>query len=304
MSKHTNEVEVTEKLLVRSNIPEDYHCTCKYCTGNFLGEIYDVKNDKYYSNFCRRSYYDMSLPKHIAPGHFQLYRWSVQNLINESCNVFDPTVGTGTAIVEAINHGRNGIGIELEYPDITIGNIKFQYTRENDKPTGKYLMIHGNAKDLKRLLIEKGVKEKSIQLIVNGPPYLTEGGKSSDAPERKNINTGRDDTFDYANNESFGKLSGEKYWEMIMNMYLDCIPFMKKGAKLVFAIKDLVRNKKAYLLHKMVVDNLLEKTNELKYYGCIIHKHIPQTFTMRTYRKRFPEVKIPLYQTGIILEKI
>jgi len=35
-----------------------------------------------------------------------------------------------------------------------------------------------------------------------------------------------------------------------------------------------------------------------------LHKHIPPTLFMSTYSKRFPEVKIPIYQTGIVLEKI
>jgi len=38
-------------------------------------------------------------------------------------------------------------------------------------------------------------------------------------------------------------------------------------------------------------------------YGYFIHKHIPETFFMRTYPKQFPEVTIPKYQVGYILKK-
>ena len=86
-------------------------------------------------------------------------------------------------------------------------------------------------------------------------------------------------------------------------MYLDCIPHLKKNGKIVIIIKDMVQKKKAWLLHKMLIDRILERTDELKYFGCFMHKHIPTTMFMNTYPKRFPEVKIPLYQAGIVLRK-
>jgi hypothetical protein len=55
----------------------------------------------------------------------------------------------------------------------------------------------------------------------------------------------------------------------------------------------------------MVIDEILGATDELKYYGSFIHKHIPQTVFMLSYPKQNPSAsQIPLYQTGIVLEKI
>ena len=80
---------------------------------------------------------------------------------------------------------------------------------------------------------------------------------------------------------------------------------MKKGAKMVILIKDMVQGKKPYLLHKLVIDEILKNTDQLKYYGSYIHRHIPQTVFMLSYPKQFPDAgQIPLYQTGIVLEKI
>jgi DNA modification methylase len=241
----------------------------------------------------------MKLPKHIAPGHWQIYRWAVQNLTQPGDWVFDPTVGTGTAIVEAMNNGRNGIGIELEFPEIAKGNIAFQ-----KQATGKGILIHGNAKLIQKNLFSEGIGYDSLSLIINGTPYPTEGSKSSDAPERKNLSTKEDHSFDYMHQDNFGKKSGDEYWDFITQMYLDCIPFMKIGGKMVIAVKDLIKNKQPYLLHKEIVDRLLKKTTQLKYVGCVIHLHAPPTLFISTYGKRFKGVKIPKYQTGIILERV
>ena len=37
---------------------------------------------------------------------------------------------------------------------------------------------------------------------------------------------------------------------------------------------------------------------DMKYYGSFIHKHLPYTYFMRTYPKRYPEVRLPYYQNG------
>jgi hypothetical protein len=52
----------------------------------------------------------------------------------------------------------------------------------------------------------------------------------------------------------------------------------------------------------MIAEYMMESA-PLKYYGTFIHKHLPSTLFMNTYPKRYPEVKIPLYQTGTVLEK-
>jgi len=52
-TKYTNNISPTEELTYRKEIPEDYHCRCEYCTGNFLAELYDVENDTYYSQKAR-----------------------------------------------------------------------------------------------------------------------------------------------------------------------------------------------------------------------------------------------------------
>jgi len=302
-TKHDTNIDPNEKLLFRNGkIPDDYHT--KYLEDKYIGEIYNTEENRYYSQVARRKYYDTKAGTHLCPGHFLGYRFAIQKYTKEGDWVFDPTVGTGTAIIEAINNGRNGVGIELEFPDIARKNIAKQYQRELQKPTGKNVFIHGNAKDINEHFNNLGIRENHFKLIMNGTPYPTLGSISSDAPERKSFDSNNNSTFDYNNVDNFGKKKGEEYWEFITNMYLDSIPYLKSNGKLVILIKDMTRDKKPYLLHKMIVERLLDKTKELEIESMYLHKHIPETMFMRTYPKQYPDAEqIPLYQTGVVLNK-
>jgi len=317
-NKSITKVTPTEILEFIPGRPDDYHCSCEYCTRNFLGQI--KKGDLYYHSKAKETYFPKPDPndKHLDAGHFQGYRWAVQNLTEPGDWILDPTVGTGTAIIEAINNGRNGIGIELEYPHIAQKNIDAQYSRPESPATGKTLFRQGNAKYISQYLNEWGIEKNSLQLIINGTPYPTMGSKSSDSPERKAFTNKVskeereyffDDSFDYQNVDNFGTKKGSEFWKLVNEMYWDSIEYLKPGGYFVILIKDMMQNSAPYLLHKQVIDHVLEKnalvkTNRgLEYYGAYVHKHYPMTLFMLTYPKRFPDVQIPLYQTGIILRK-
>jgi len=310
-SKHTNKIGPTDVLTTRPDIPENYHCDCEYCKTNFIGEIFDTENGKYYSQRCRNSYYPKDVNKqhnHLDVGHWPGYRFAVQNYTEEGDLVFDPTVGSGTAIVEAENNGRMGMGIELEFPEVA------EFFTE-----GRGTVIHG---DCLKVDPEEFLYKESIQLLINGTPYPTIGSKSSDAPERKSIRKvmlkdgelkpgrvsdsilkPRNTLDDYQHGDSLGKIKLKDYYEIIPEIYLRFLPYIKHGGFLGIIIKDLTVQKEAYPLHKYIIDAILERTDELEYHSSFMHAHIPTTMFMNTYPKRFPDVKIPLYQTGIILRR-
>ena len=181
---------ITDQLYHRSEIPEDYHCSCDLCTKNFLGEIFHVPTNEYYTQLSRKKYYfpdvkpEGGFDTHICPGHWSGYRWAIQNLSEPGDMVYDPTVGTGTAIVEAINSGRNGVGIELEFPQITKRSVDVQYERGTAKGVGT--VIQGDARDQIELLEQNGFEGECMDLIITGSPYPVLGGRQSDAPERPN----------------------------------------------------------------------------------------------------------------------
>ncbi len=297
-SKHLNNVEKDHIVQTRPNIPVDYHCDCEYCRGGkFIGEIFNNDVNKYYSNRIRKTYYLDKAGDHLDAGQIIGYRFAVQQLTQLEDWVFDPTAGTGTAIVEAINNGRKGVGIELEYPNVGIRNI------EGQKSHMSYRFKQGNAIFADDILDDWGFKEGDLSLIINGTPYPKLSGRSSDAPERKNLKTKEDKSFDYNHEENIGITKGDEYWDLVTTMYSKSIKYLKSGGYLVVIIKDMVQNKAPYLLHKMITDKILETNGNIEHYGMFMHKHVPTTMFINTYMKRFPSVRIPLYQTGIILKK-
>lgn len=301
----------TEELTFRTEIPENYHCTCNYCRDNFLGELWDEKQNMYYSQTSRYHYYPkIKSSKHLCPGHWPGYRFAIQKLTNPGDWVLDPMAGTGTAVVESINNGRNAVGIELEFPEIAKQNLQHQHdNNEEGIELGKHFMFSGNVKDLDSFMEEVG--NVKFDLIINGTPYPVLGNSSSsDAPERKVLLEDKEEkkindrTFDYQKEDNFGLLKPPRYYDVMTQTYINCCKYLKVGGKFVIIIKDPVSNKKPYLLHKYLIDHLLDKEPSLRPYGSFIHSHHPPTLFMSTYQKRYPEVKtIPLYQTAIVLEK-
>lgn len=292
-------LKVTKDLILQTKkeIPKDYHCSCNYCNpDNFLGEIWDTEEDDYFSQTARYQYYTRK-GTHLCPWHRQGYRYAIQNFCPENGIVLDPTVGTGTAVVEAINNKRNGIGIELEFPEIAMENVEIQQSPQ------KWTIYQGDAMifDIESLPM--------VDLIINGTPYPILGGwVSSDAPERKVIENKKkkiNNTFSYKKEQNLGNLTLKNYYDVISDFYLKYLPKLKKGGYFIIIIKDLMSNKKPYLLHKKIIDSILEKDpNQLKYHGWFIHKHYPTTLFMNTYPKRFKNILIPYYQTAIVMQKI
>ena len=301
--KHTNSVPYNHIVQSRPGIPSDYHCTCPYCQ-NFIGEIYHVDEDKYYSNRIRKGYYVDKAGDHLDVGHVIGYKWAVQNLAHRNGWVFDPTAGTGTAVVESIISGRNGIGIELEYPEVGERNIKEQWAKARvADSTVKSFFRQGDATKLDEYFEEWNLRGQFLDLIINGTPYPKLSGKSSDAPERKNLKTGQDKSFDYLHDDNIGLTKGDAYSNLIKTMYTKAIKYLKPNGYFVIIIKDLVQNKTPYLLHKEIIDVVLENNPDMEPFGFFLHKHVPTTMFINTYAKRFPGIPIPLYQAGIVLRK-
>lgn len=302
--KHLNSIEPGHIVQSRPGVPADYHCNCEYCQ-KFMGEIYNTEHNKYYSNRIRKGYYIDKAGDHLDVGHVIGYRWAVQNLSYRNGYVLDPTAGTGTAVVEAILNGRNGIGIELEYSDVGKRNIDHQWNTPfavPDPNVGSFFR-QGDATKLDEYMTEWGFNEPFLDLVINGTPYPKLSGKSSDAPERKNLHTKKDSSFDYLHKDNIGLTKGDAYWNLIDTIYKKSIAYLLPGGYLTIIIKDLVQNKKPYLLHKEIVDVVLASNPNMQYHGFFLHKHIPTTMFINTYQKRFPGLEIPLYQTGIVLRK-
>ena len=198
----------TAMIYWRDEIPEDYHGK-DVIIGEWLGELFHTITDQYYTQSTRSQYYfpdvkpEGGFDKHICPGHWQGYRWAVQNFTDYGDWVLDPTAGTGTAVVESINHGRNAIGIELEFSEITNRTIQTQYDRA-DKigslvPLGEGRIITGDARDL-----HEHVGDQQFDMVINGTPYPVLGSAQSDAPERGYTSAGKGASITYGKSKNVG----------------------------------------------------------------------------------------------------
>jgi len=294
MTKYTNELSKTEELEVRMEIPQDYHLKERLSGLKYYGELYDLTSERYYSKRIGKHYRPKHTFRHLNEGHFQGYRFAVHNFTEPGDWVYDPTVGSGTAIIEAVNNNRNGIGIELEWPDMCQKNVDFQ------KAPGTGIVIPGNAKDQVKLLKPH---PKEFQLIINGTPYpVISGGVSSDASQMRQGDT---EKHNYKEDKSFGLLKwGMGYENLIRNMYNEAISYLKNGGYLILLIKDPTHQKDYFPLQETIIEWILQDNLDMVEDGYFIHKHIPATLFMSTYQQRFPEVNFPLYQTGWVLQKV
>lgn len=299
MSKYQNICPPGQIVESRNQHPEEYHCNCHLCQKDkFIAEIYSNSTDKFYSNRARRGYYIDTPNGHLDRGQMIGYRWAIQNYSKPGDLVFDPTVGSGTAIVEAITNDRRGMGIELEYPKDCLDNVNAQ----NPGPD-QVLFKHGDAKKMKSYFKEWGIEKDSIDLILNGTPYPKLGSISSDAPERKNLKGGNH-SFTYEHDSNLGNLkTGGEWEELISTLYRDSIEYLKPGGCLIVIIKDPTNNKKPYLLHRDIADLILSDNMDVNYEGYFLHRHVPTTLFMNTYPKKFPGIKIPIHQVGMVFRK-
>jgi len=279
---------ISEKINIeKTEIPEDYHCDCKYCQ-KFLG-VLKRKDGSYYSKLERRRYYDVD-EQHLAKTPLHGNRWCIQEFSKEDEWIFDPTIGTGTTAVEALRNNRKAAGIEIEekYFDVINKNLKI------NNPYHQVQKVFNEDARNTTLCLEKISKKPFIQLVMNNPPYSGDFNQPGFGKQGER----------YSNkNQSLAYLKeGEEYYRLLKSIYQQAINFLKQEGYFCIMVKDMVRNKKPYLLHKYLAE-VLEELG-LKYQGMALLPHWPPTLFMNTYQKQYPEVKkIPLYQTIIIFKK-
>lgn len=292
-----------EKVLIRTQpLPDDYHCDCEFCQ-KFLGVMIRPDGSKY-SKLDRNKYYKeksgITKGGHIAKTPLHVARWAIQNFTQEGDDVLDPTMGAGTTAVEALNHGRNVAGVEIEFIEVIRGN-----TEANNPYSMDIDIVEGDARDIAKLI---DPTRHQFDLIVNNPPYsgdIREKKFQRDLKDRSDMEE-KYAAYDKSKaNLAFLKENGD-YYQTIAGIYRDGLAMTKIGGHLVIGVKDMIRNKKPYMLHKFLAEAIMQFCPGVEYVGMALLPHYPTTLFMNTYHKRFPdlEIKIPVYQTVIIFRKV
>ena len=273
------------KLIKKEKTPDDYACDCKYCQ-KYFGMLIRPDGRKYNRNDRRKYYYYKhggGGAGHINPTPLHVARWAIQNLTKPGDIVIDPFAGTGTTIVEAINHGRSAIGTELDTIDLARRNIKSNV----DNPTELYdpsciaKVHHDDARNL-----DAYVHDGTAQLVILHPPYS--GDEQSNAKYDPNVKK----------NLAFLKESSE-YWKVIDYIYRACYAALKPGGYMVIGIKEMMRNKQwwdLHIKHSAVLDEFMT------YKGMVMLPHYPRTLHLNTYYKRYG-IHPSYYQTCTIFKK-
>lgn len=266
--------------LKKSCLPRDYHCKCRFCK-KFMGTLIHSDGSKY-SALDRKKYYADD-GSHIAKTHYAIARYAVQNYAFPDAWVLDPTIGSGTTAVEALNHKCNVVGVDIQYADIAWKNAN------SSNPFHKKFIIRNmNALEIQFLLSQT---DKKFDLVINNPPY------SGDMNQTAFGKSGQEYDAD-PNNLAFLK-EKQEYYDKLEFIYKNCIDYLKPNGYFILGVKDMIKNKKPYRLH-FYLSKILEKY--LTYKGMVLLPHWPRTLFMNTYTKRFPDVKIPLYQTITIFQ--
>jgi len=273
----------------------------------FLGEL--IRPDgAHYSRNDRRRYYSSSelaneegpvQKGHIAKTPLHVARWAVQTFTKKGDWVLDPTAGAGTTLVEALTHGRNAVGVEIQTIGVMRENVAHVLLNaEAQMPHGDHAEIHGDARELRKLL-DVAVIPKPFALVVNNPPYSGDiSQKASSYGKSKAV------MFEYDKsraNLAFLK-EGPEYFDIIKNIYTECCRRLRKGGRLVIGVKDQTRNKVPDMLHQRLSE-VIAGIKGMEHEGTAVLKHHPTTLHLNTYFKRTGKHP-PYYQTIVVFRKI
>lgn len=273
--------EIEHVNLEEQKIPDDYHCDCDFCK-KFAGVLIRKDGTKY-SKLERRKYYNTEVEKaHIAKTPLHVARWAIQEYSEIGEMVLDPTMGAGTTAVEALMQERDTAGIEIEFKHVIDANI------EKCNPYNyRHFIAEGDARDLLDIF-----PDLKVDLVVNNPPYSGDVNQKYYGKAEKN-------EYDKRLSKNLALMKeNQEYWETLGSIYGQAKMLLKKGGRLVIGVKDMIRQKAPFLIHKFYGEQILEQGYTFE--RMVLLPHYPPTMFMSTYNKRFPDVPVPRYQTILV----
>lgn len=167
--------------------------------------------------------------------------------------ILDPFVGVGSTIIAAKNLNRKGIGIELNPNFVKISKERLsQGTLGNNSPY-EHEVYCGNSKELTNF-----VKENSVDLCINSPPYWDILNQKRTVDDR-DIGNYSDSIDDLGNIKSY-----EEFLKGLKEVYSEVYKVLKPNKRCCVVVMDIRKKDKFYPFHTDITKIMEEIGFELE----------------------------------------
>jgi len=153
--------------------------------------------------------------------------------------ILDPFVGVGSTIIGAKNLKKKGIGIELNPEFVKIAKERLsQETLEKNNLSYEPKIYCGNSKELRKF-----VKENSVDLCINSPPYWDILNQKRTVDDRK-IGNYSNSANDLGNIKSY-----EEFLKELKEVYSEVYKVLKPNKRCCVVVMDIRKKDKFYPFH-------------------------------------------------------
>lgn len=164
--------------------------------------------------------------------------------------IFDPMVGTGSALIAALSCNRHSYGIELnpDYAEIAREMlIKLRASMGDASQQIKSEIITGDAADIAKHVI--AYKIPQIDYVITSPPYWDMLHAQGAGTQKKRRSADELDTIYSRDLKDLGNISDyDKFIERLGEIYKDLQPYLKSGAYLTIIVKNIKKGGRIYPL--------------------------------------------------------
>jgi DNA modification methylase len=184
---------------------------------------------------------------HPAKYPEELVKLHLDVFTSENDNVFDPMSGTGSTLVAALNHGRNGFGIELsEY----FAQIAIERCENIINPINPDLFRTAPKQSFK--LINKDALQinaadfPTIQYMITSPPYWDMLNMKGAENQAKRVEKGLQTNYSDSK-EDLGNISDySAFNQLLMDVYDNVLDIVPSGAHFTIVVKNIKKKGKNY----------------------------------------------------------
>jgi hypothetical protein len=192
-------------------------------------------------------------------------------------------MGSGTTGAEAMIQGRRAIGIEFEFAEnVTAPTLEYFGNRGED-----WWLYEGDSE-----FALDNIADQTVHLVNFSNPY-PDGGDHTVGITKK-LDGGFDrQSLQYQREGSAGLMrSNSEYWNKMKAIQLKSCLKLVPGGHAVFVIKDMMKNKQPWELHRLLADLM---PDFMEHIGTFALDHYPRSLFMNTYETKFG-VRPPLEQ--------